>query len=97
MTSVGLSSAQISEAHTIVHAVPRRIRLRIQRLADDFLFIRRLETLSKNDSYVIRFRVNRAAASVIIYYDVCSLSEIDLGQHLLNIIKQAEGEYFSIS
>jgi hypothetical protein len=96
-TMTSPSVMEIAEGYAIVHSVPGRIRLRIQRLAEDVLFVKRLERLLKDDSHVIKVRVNRTAASLVIHYEKDGSSEMDLGLRLLNIINQAESEDFSVT
>ena len=91
-SSPGSPVTQIAEGCSIIHSVPGRVRLRIQRLADDPLFAKRLQRLLNDDDYVISVRINRAASSLVVNYEANGLSSIDLGMNLLSIIKRAESE-----
>ena len=66
--------------------------MRIERLAEDALFVKRLERLLADDNHILKTRVNRAASSLVIHYEPDGLSEMDLGMRLLSIINTAEGE-----
>ena len=83
---------EMSPGYTIVHSVPGRIRLRIERVSKEPSFARRLERLICSDDHVADVRINPAAASVRIYYQPGGLSEQDLGLRLMNIISRAESE-----
>jgi hypothetical protein len=52
----------------IVHLIPGRVRFRVPRLICDAELAQCLPTLLLNHSQVIRVRVKRAAASIVIYY-----------------------------
>ena len=92
VSSPSLPENQLIEGCSIVHSVPGRIRLRIQRLADDQLYAKRLERLLQADELVSSVRVNRAAASVAISYEGNGISEMELGLRLLGILNRAESE-----
>ncbi|TVQ43712.1 MAG: metal ABC transporter ATPase [Gloeocapsa sp. DLM2.Bin57] len=83
---------EIAQGYSIIHSVPGRIRLKIERLRDDTLFAKRLERLLNENEYVLKVRVNQAAASVAINYEASGASEMELGMQLLNIISRAEAE-----
>ena len=83
---------EIQPGYTIVHSVPGRIRLRIERLSKEIAFAKRLERLLGADDHVLDVRINRVAASVRIYYQTGVLSDLDLSLRLLNIINMAESE-----
>lgn len=76
--------------YTIVHSVNGRIRLKIPRIAEDYLFSSNLMELLEEDDHVIKARINRAAASVIINYEAEGLSDIELGLRLLSIMNKAK-------
>ncbi|MFH7242836.1 MAG: HMA2 domain-containing protein [Spirulina sp.] len=84
--------ASPEEDYTIVHSVPGRIRLRVARLRHDALFAKRLEKLLLSQDLVRSVRINRAASSIAIGYDSGSLSDLELGMQLLQILEQAEQE-----
>ncbi|MGI0480386.1 HMA2 domain-containing protein [Geminocystis sp. CENA526] len=86
------STAKKEEEMSIVHSVNGRVRLRILQVKEDALFAKRLERLLNNDDNVISVRVNQTTASVVINYDAGSLSDLDLGFKLMNIIEMAKGE-----
>ncbi|MFG3818402.1 HMA2 domain-containing protein [Limnothrix redekei] len=74
---------------TIVHSVPGRIRLRIDRLRTDRAYGKRLETLLKDEPIVLGTRMNQAAASLAIQYDSTGLSDLELGLRLLQVLNRA--------
>jgi hypothetical protein len=86
---------QMGPGYAIVHSVPGRIRLRIERLSNKPSFAKRLEQLIIADDHVIDVRINPAAASVRIYYQTGVLSDLDLSLRLMNIINKAESEEYS--
>jgi Heavy metal associated domain 2 len=79
-----------TEDYTIVHSTPGRIRLRIPRLMSDAGYAKRLESLLVQEPQVLKVRLNRAAASLVIQYDALGVSELKLGLRLLQILEQAE-------
>jgi hypothetical protein len=76
----------------IVHSLPGRIRLRIDRLSEDAAFAKRLDHLLAAETIVLSHRLNRAAASVAITYEAAGLSELDLGFRLLNLLDLANSD-----
>ncbi|MDJ0580172.1 HMA2 domain-containing protein [Crocosphaera sp.] len=76
--------------YTIIHSVPGRIRVKIPRLAQDIEFCRVLSQLLEEDDHVIKCRINRPAASIVINYEAQGLSDVELGLRLLNIMNKAE-------
>ncbi|WP_017316494.1 hypothetical protein [Mastigocladopsis repens] len=64
--------------YSIAHAIPGRVRFRVPRIAKDSKYVQRLEALLKADPVVtgdrpegaitLRYRVNNAAASIVITY-----------------------------
>ncbi|MCU0527351.1 MAG: hypothetical protein MUF72_21300 [Elainella sp. Prado103] len=81
-----------SEDYTIVHSTPGRLRLRIPRLSHDEAYAKRLEKLLTAELRVLKVRLNRAAASLVVLYDGMGVSELELGMRLLQILEQAESE-----
>ena len=79
-----------AEDYTLSHSTPGRLRLRIPRLVNDVLYAKQLEKLLTAEGGVIRVRLNRAAASLVIQYDGAGVSELELGMRLLQILAQAE-------
>jgi cytoskeletal protein RodZ len=92
VSSSSSSETQLTEGCSIVHSVPGRIRLRIQRVAEDGLYAKRLERLLKEDEVVLNARVNRSAASVVINYEENGVSQMDLGLRLLGLLNRANSE-----
>lgn len=82
-----------AEDYTIIHSTPGRLRLRIPRLVNDVLYAKQLEKLLIADEGVIRVRLNRAAASLVIQYDGAGVSELELGMRLLQILDRAEHHF----
>ena len=82
--------ANPAEDYTIVHSVPGRIRLRIPRLMTDAIYAKHLEKVLSADQRVMRIRLNRSAASLVIQYDGAGVSELELGMRLLQILAEAE-------
>jgi hypothetical protein len=86
---------QMEPGYAIIHSVPGRIRLRIERLSNEPSFAKRLERLIIADDHVIDVQINPAAASVRIYYQPGVLSDLDLSLRLMNAINRAESEEYS--
>ncbi|ABA24662.1 hypothetical protein Ava_5065 [Trichormus variabilis ATCC 29413] len=59
---------QIKVAHSVVHAIPGRVRFHVPQVATDPAYVQRLEALLQSDPVVISERINREAASVVIIY-----------------------------
>ncbi|MDJ0730810.1 MAG: metal ABC transporter ATPase [Crocosphaera sp.] len=91
-SSNGLGKVENKEnsKYTIIHSVPGRIRVKIPQLAQDIEFCEILSQLLEEDDHVIESRINRVAASVVIYYEAQGLSDVELGLRLLNIMNRAE-------
>ncbi|EAZ92681.1 HMA2 domain-containing protein [Crocosphaera chwakensis] len=91
VTNGRMNSTDESESeYQIVHSVPGRIRIKVPQLGEDADFARRLQQLLNDDDSVIKVRVNRSAASVIINYDGQGVSDMELGLRLLSILNQAK-------
>lgn len=58
----------VESAPYLVHAVPGRVRFRVYRLNSDNYYAEILEKVLQSEPDVIQVRINRAAASVAIYY-----------------------------
>ncbi len=87
---VGKVETEENTPYTVVHSVPGRIRVKIPRLEKDIEFCEVLGQLLEADDHVLESRINRIAASVVIYYESQGLSDVELGLRLLNIMNQAE-------
>ena len=81
-----------SPEYTIVHSTPGRIRLRITKVASEPDYAKRLEELLNADSHVLKVRINRAAASIVIQYQAEGMSEWELGMLLMSIIQKADSD-----
>lgn len=57
-------------AYCLVHKIPGRVRFRIPLLARDSHYAQRLQDLLESDSRIIKVRVNCAAASIAIEYQL---------------------------
>ena len=93
VADVGASSSLVQtkpEDYTIIHSVAGRIRLYIPRLSIEPSFGKRLEKLLLNEDIVLGVRINTVASSIAIRYDNVSVTELDLGLRLLEILEQAE-------
>ncbi len=81
--------------YKIVHTIPGRVRFRVPRIAKDSEYTQRLEKLLKADPVVKSERVNSAAASIIINYDLLTTESngmahtINQISHLTNLIEFA--------
>ncbi|MBE9053106.1 hypothetical protein IQ243_22310 [Nostocales cyanobacterium LEGE 11386] len=71
--------------HSVIHAIPGRIRFHVPQIAEDRAYGRRLEKLIKTDSQVISVRVNYDAASIAIAYQP---GEVAIS-HWVNLIELA--------
>ncbi|MDY7006419.1 MAG: metal ABC transporter ATPase [Cyanobacteriota bacterium] len=86
-----------SPTYTIVHSTPGRIRLRILRVASEPDYAKRLEELLNTDSHVLKVRINRPAASIVIQYQAEGMSDWELGMLLMSIIQKADSDEEEIS
>ncbi|MEA5604932.1 HMA2 domain-containing protein [Nostoc sp. UHCC 0252] len=71
--------------YSVVHAIGRRIRLNVPKIAQDRAYARRLERIVKTDAEVISVRMNFDAASIAIAYQS---REIPLS-HWVNLMELA--------
>jgi Cu2+-exporting ATPase len=84
-------------AYQIVHEIPGRIRFRVPRLATDPDYVHRLTVLTQADTKVTDVRVNTAAASVALSYDIGLISDEKMQSrsmenarsHLIELIQTA--------
>jgi P-type Cu2+ transporter len=84
-------------AYQIVHEIPGRIRFRVPRLATDPDYAHRLTVLTQADTKVTDVRVNTAAASVALSYDIGLISDEKMQSrsmenarsHLISLIQTA--------
>lgn len=83
------SEGFIEPAPYLVHAVPGRVRFRVYRLNSDNYYAEILEKVLQSEPDVIQVRINRAAASVAIYYQHDGLKDIEIYSRLSNLIQQA--------
>ncbi|MEH2037238.1 HMA2 domain-containing protein [Nostoc sp.] len=70
-TNVDKTSEVVTPAkidYSVVHQIPRRIRLNVPKIAEDRAYGRRLERIVKTDAQVTSVRVNFGAASIAIAY-----------------------------
>ncbi|CCI17062.1 MAG: HMA2 domain-containing protein [Microcystis sp.] len=86
------SNQEIIPGCRIVHSVPGRIRLRIDRLSQDAAFAKRLNHLLAAETIVLSHRLNPTAASLAITYEAAGLSELDLGFRLINLLNLANSD-----
>jgi hypothetical protein len=75
---------------TVLHAIPRRIRLRVPLISEDIAYGRRLEKLLKTDDLVVDVRLNYQTASIIITH---KSAEISLS-HWIKWLEMAKREVF---
>ncbi len=80
---------------SIVHAIPGRIRLRIDYLTNDQEFAR-LEEKLNSDSHVTKVRVNSWAASIVIHYQRNNLSDREIYVYLIKLIQKAQTKSVTI-
>ncbi len=83
-------------AYSIAHAIPGRVRFRVPRIAKDSKYVQRLEALLKADPVVtgehpfgasVRYRVNNAAASIVITYKAGAM--LNSQKRSLSLLEQA--------
>jgi hypothetical protein len=86
------SNQEIIPGCRIVHSVPGRIRLRIDRLSQDAAFAKRLDHLLAAETIVLSHRLNLTATSLAITYEAAGLSELDLGFRLINLLNLANSD-----
>lgn len=73
---------------SVIHALPGRVRFRLYQLTNEN-YAAKLENLLKGDRHVNQVRINRAAASIVIYYHSPNLSEQETYFYLGNLIQKA--------
>jgi Cu2+-exporting ATPase len=71
----GHNNSQLKQIHStiiahVVHSIPGRIRFRVPLLANDENYVLCLEEILQTDSRVTGMRINRAAASIAITYQL---------------------------
>ena len=71
----------------LVHSIPGRVRFRVPRLANDADYAHCLEALMASQDGVTQVRVRRAAASIVIGYNTQRLSDVQMGEVLLELIQ----------
>jgi Cu2+-exporting ATPase len=76
-------------AYQIVHAIPGRIRFRVPRIASDSDYTHRLTVLTKADANVTDVRVNEAAASIAVSYEIGLIADEKMRSHLIELIQTA--------
>lgn len=63
-----LAAQSVKAACSVVHATPGRVRLKVPRLVEEWVYAQQLEKLLKADATIANVRVNRDAASLVITY-----------------------------
>lgn len=76
-------------AYWVVHSIPGRIRFRVPRIAEDSEYTYKLTVLTEADAKVTEVRVNTAAASFAVSYDLSGISDEKMRSHLINLIQTA--------
>lgn len=76
-------------AYSIAHAIPGRIRFRVPRIAQDPEYVKRLEALLAEDSWITSERVNTAAASIVMIYKTGVMLDSEMRSHLASLIQSA--------
>jgi Cu2+-exporting ATPase len=84
-------------AYTVVHEIPGRIRFRVPRIAEDAEYAQRLAVLTQTDAKVTDVRVNTAASSIAVSYDVGLIADEKMRSqnmrqarsHLIELIQTA--------
>lgn len=77
-------------SYSIVHAIPGRIRFRIPLLAIDSEYANKLKLVVESDPRVTNVRANPEAASIVINYQVGVISDNQMREHLVSLIKTAQ-------
>jgi len=75
--------------YQVVHAVAGRFRVRIPQLASESEYVSKLSWLIKSLNFVTSVRINPAASSVIVNYDVDVVSSTALVEKVFACIRQA--------
>ncbi|HEY9606299.1 MAG TPA: heavy metal translocating P-type ATPase [Allocoleopsis sp.] len=75
--------------YQIVHEIPGRIRFRVPRLCRDAEYATRLTVLAQADATVTDVRVNAAAASMAMSYNIGALSDEKMRSHAIELIHRA--------
>lgn len=76
-------------AYWVVHSIPGRIRFRVPRISEDAEYTYKLTVLTEADAKVTEVRVNTAAASFAVSYDLSGISDEKMRSHLINLIQTA--------
>ncbi len=76
-------------AYWVVHSIPGRIRFRVPRISEDAEYTHKLTVLTEADAKVTEVRVNTAAASFAVSYDLSGISDEKMRSHLINLIQTA--------
>lgn len=75
--------------YSLVHAVPGRMRFRVPKVAEDVAYLRRLQSLVKQDDWITQMRCNSTVASVVMLYKPRQISEAEAGLHGISLIQIA--------
>jgi P-type Cu2+ transporter len=84
-------------AYKIVHEISGRIRFRVPRIATDAEYTQKLTAVMEADANVTDVRVNTAASSIAVSYDVSVISDDKMRSHLVNLIQTADRTKIPIS
>ncbi len=78
-------------AFQVVHTIPGRLRLRIPTLAENPYYARQLRQRLESDERIQTLRLNPAAASVTVKYDVDRFTEADIHTCLSELVEPMAG------
>jgi sulfite reductase alpha subunit-like flavoprotein len=76
-------------AHSIVHALPGRVRFHVPQIAQNSEYVQRLQALLKAEPWVTSERVNSSAASIVITYTSGEIPDSERRSHLASLIQSA--------
>lgn len=88
------SQPQREVYYSIVHKLSGRVRFRIPRLLHDEDYSQRLGMLLEADPAVTSFRINRAAASVVVTYQPNTVADAKMHERLICLIGTANKAIF---
>ncbi len=76
-------------SYRVAHVIPGRIRFHIPRLGKDSEYAEKLKLVIQSTPNITDVRINPSAASIVIKYQPCTVSDQEMRSHLVNLIQNA--------
>lgn len=76
-------------SYRVAHAIPGRIRFHVPQLAIDYEYAHKLKVVTEFDARTTDIRVNAAASSIVITYELGVISDDQMRSHLVKLIQTA--------